>query len=294
MYCIKCGKANPNDAIFCGNCGTRLFVPKNARQSAPAQAPQAQPVQQSVPQTQPFEVSGRRPAAEDGTILMAGVQRTPQAQQSARSAETLQAQSPAYTQQPAQPVQPAYTQQPAQPVQQNAAAPAPQSAPAAADGDAPQTVGKIAGGFIRTVNVTEHPILRSELPAQIAKVKTVKRPWNFTQIHEYFTLRNASFENVRTVLDQTDFAGIKVKVEAFPDENSFAILGRNFGATLIFQGKENEFYRWRFAFAKWNDKAFTVMMNGAVTYVEQALLAIDPDTVYEEKFSKVRSKTSFF
>ncbi len=240
MYCVKCGKANPDGAVFCGYCGTKLFVPSAARTQRD-QAPAQRPVPAPVPAPAP---------------------------------------APAFTPAPAPARAPAA-----------AAVPAGGNEPGSTG---PRSLAEVARTFIRTADVREHPILRSELPVPVARVKTVRRPWNFEQIHEYFTLRNASFENVKTVLEQTDFAGIKVKIEPFPEEKSFAVLGRNFGCTLILQGAENGFYRWRFAFAKWNNHAYTIMMNGALSYVEQAFLAIDPDTVYEEKFTKIHTKTHFF
>lgn len=52
MFCHQCGKKNPDGALFCCNCGTRLFAGNVGNQQAAPVRPQYVQIVQTYPQQQ--------------------------------------------------------------------------------------------------------------------------------------------------------------------------------------------------------------------------------------------------
>ncbi len=256
MYCVKCGTANPDGASFCLQCGTKLFVLNEERTGFRVAAAHANPEGPA-----PAETSAAGPAAPQPAVY----------------AEQPAAPQPAvYAEQSSAPQQTVYAEQPA----------------AYAEPAAPQSAPQRTAQPVCTVAVSEGPIDESALPSVINRVRTIRRKWNFETIIETFHARNASYENVKAVLRHVDFSSFRVQLRLFDDEKAFGFIGGDWGATLTHKGVRDGVHDLRFKFVRWKSAARG--MNETVTAIEQALLLIDPDTTYEEKYAKVNTKTSFF
>ena len=273
MYCVKCGTANPDGASFCLQCGTKLFVLNEERTGFREAAAPADPEGPAPAETSAAGPAVPQPAAFAGQ---------PAAPQPAVYAEQPSApQQTVYAEQSAAPQPAAYAEQPAVPQ------PAAYAEPAA-----PQSAPQRTAQPVYTVAVSEGPIDESALPPVINRVRTIRRKWNFETIIETFHARNASYENVKTVLRHVDFSSFRVELRLFDDEKAFGFIGGDWGATLTHKGVRDGVHDLRFKFVRWKSAARG--MNETVTAIEQALLLIDPDTTYEEKYAKVNTKTSFF
>ena len=71
MYCEKCGKANPNDAVFCEGCGARVSAPP------PPPRPQQQVVRPVAPKPRKTAAEKKAEAAEKAAKLKEKVKNLP-------------------------------------------------------------------------------------------------------------------------------------------------------------------------------------------------------------------------